>query len=48
MDVERKDGSRGLVVPVLRQAETMDFRAFHEAYEALVEKARSSLTAAQA
>ena len=25
VDVERKDGSRGLVVPVLRQAEAMDF-----------------------
>jgi 2-oxoglutarate dehydrogenase E1 component len=42
VDVERKDGSRGLVVPVLKQAETMDFAAFHAAYETLVEKARSN------
>ncbi|HEX9165279.1 MAG TPA: multifunctional oxoglutarate decarboxylase/oxoglutarate dehydrogenase thiamine pyrophosphate-binding subunit/dihydrolipoyllysine-residue succinyltransferase subunit [Gemmatimonadales bacterium] len=42
VDVERKDGSRGLVVPVLKEAETMDFAAFHRAYETLVEKARTS------
>jgi 2-oxoglutarate dehydrogenase E1 component len=41
VDVERKDGSRGLVVPVLK-AETMDFAAFHRAYETLVEKARTN------
>jgi 2-oxoglutarate dehydrogenase E1 component len=42
VDVQRKDGSRGLVVPVIKRAETMDFAAFHAAYEALVEKARSN------
>ncbi|HXF95537.1 MAG TPA: multifunctional oxoglutarate decarboxylase/oxoglutarate dehydrogenase thiamine pyrophosphate-binding subunit/dihydrolipoyllysine-residue succinyltransferase subunit, partial [Gemmatimonadales bacterium] len=42
VDVERKDGTRGLVVPVIKGADRMDFRAFHEAYEALVEKARSN------
>ncbi len=42
VDVERKDGSRGLVVPVIKRAETMDFAAFHAAYEGLVEKARSN------
>jgi len=42
VDVEKKDGSRALVVPVIRHAETMDFAAFHAAYEALVEKARSN------
>ena len=42
VDVTRKDGSRGLVVPVIRHAETMDFAAFHAAYEALVEKARTN------
>ncbi|HEX6105917.1 MAG TPA: multifunctional oxoglutarate decarboxylase/oxoglutarate dehydrogenase thiamine pyrophosphate-binding subunit/dihydrolipoyllysine-residue succinyltransferase subunit [Gemmatimonadales bacterium] len=42
VDVQRKDGSRGLVVPVIKRAETMDFAAFHAAYEALVEKARTS------
>ncbi|MGH7584632.1 MAG: 2-oxo acid dehydrogenase subunit E2, partial [Gemmatimonadales bacterium] len=42
VDVERKDGSRGLVVPVIKDAETMDFAAFHAAYEDLVAKARDS------
>jgi multifunctional 2-oxoglutarate metabolism enzyme len=42
VDVERKDGSRALVVPVIKHAEAMDFAAFHTAYETLVEKARSN------
>jgi len=42
VDVEKKDGSRALVVPVIKHAETMDFAAFHGAYEALVEKARTN------
>ncbi len=42
VDVQRKDGSRGLVVPVIKRADTMDFNAFHAAYEALVEKARTN------
>ena len=42
VDVERKDGSRALVVPVVKHAEAMDFAAFHAAYEALVEKARTN------
>ncbi|MGH7521235.1 MAG: multifunctional oxoglutarate decarboxylase/oxoglutarate dehydrogenase thiamine pyrophosphate-binding subunit/dihydrolipoyllysine-residue succinyltransferase subunit [Gemmatimonadales bacterium] len=42
VDVEKKDGSRALVVPVIKHAEAMDFAAFHGAYEALVEKARSN------
>ena len=42
VDVEKKDGSRALVVPVIKHAEAMDFAAFHAAYEALVEKARSN------
>ncbi len=42
VDVQRKDGSRGLVVPVIKHAEALDFAAFHAAYEALVEKARSN------
>ncbi|MBA3319664.1 MAG: multifunctional oxoglutarate decarboxylase/oxoglutarate dehydrogenase thiamine pyrophosphate-binding subunit/dihydrolipoyllysine-residue succinyltransferase subunit, partial [Gemmatimonadales bacterium] len=42
VDVQRKDGSRGLVVPVIKRAETMDFAAFHAAYESLVEKARTN------
>ncbi|OLC89812.1 MAG: hypothetical protein AUI86_00245 [Gemmatimonadetes bacterium 13_1_40CM_3_66_12] len=42
VDVEKKDGSRALVVPVIKHAETMDFATFHAAYEALVEKARTN------
>src|SRR5213075_407096 len=42
VDVERKDGSRALVVPVIKHAEGMDFAAFHAAYEALAEKARTN------
>jgi 2-oxoglutarate dehydrogenase E1 component len=42
VDVQRKDGSRGLVVPVIKRADTMDFASFHGAYEALVEKARTN------
>jgi 2-oxoglutarate dehydrogenase E1 component len=42
VDVERKDGSRGLVVPVLRHAERMSFAEFHREYELLVEKARAN------
>ncbi len=40
VDVERKDGSRALVVPVIKHAEAMDFAAFRAAYESLVERAR--------
>src|SRR5437867_2741354 len=42
VDVEKKDGSRALVVPVIKHAEGMDFAAFHAAYEILVEKARTN------
>jgi len=40
VDVERKDGSRGLVVPVLKRADTLAFAEFLAAYEAIVDKAR--------
>lgn len=42
VDVERKDGTRGLVVPVIKHADRLDFAAFHATYEALVEKARTN------
>src|SRR5437899_6305246 len=42
VDVEKKDGSRALVVPVIKHAEGMDFAAFHAAYETIVEKARTN------
>src|SRR3989454_1864986 len=42
VDVERKDGTRGLVVPVIKRADQMDFATFHSTYETLVEKARTN------
>jgi len=42
VDVERKDGSRGLVVPVIRDAQARSFADFHATYESLVEKARGN------
>src|SRR6266513_3101197 len=42
VDVEKKDGSHALVVPVIKHAEAMDFAAFHATYETLVEKARTN------
>src|SRR5213595_798678 len=40
VDVEKKDGSHALVVPVIKHAEGMDFATFHATYETLVDKAR--------
>jgi 2-oxoglutarate decarboxylase len=46
VDVEKKDGSRTLMVPVIQNAAHMPFERFLAAYDALVEKARTnSLTA---
>src|SRR5947209_15738308 len=46
VDVEREDGGRTLMVPVIRDAGRLSFTEFLEAYNALVEKARSgTLTA---
>jgi multifunctional 2-oxoglutarate metabolism enzyme len=42
VDVERKDGSRFLVVPVITGADGMDFAGYHARYEELVEKARTN------
>ncbi|HXE45737.1 MAG TPA: multifunctional oxoglutarate decarboxylase/oxoglutarate dehydrogenase thiamine pyrophosphate-binding subunit/dihydrolipoyllysine-residue succinyltransferase subunit [Conexibacter sp.] len=42
VDVEKKDGSRTLMVPVIRGADALDFKAFLAAYDALVEKARTN------
>ena len=42
VDVERKDGSRGLVVPVLKHAEHLAYPEFQAAYDAIVEKARTN------
>ena len=42
VDVERKDGRRSLVVPVIKQVNSMTFGAFHEEYERLVAGARTN------
>jgi multifunctional 2-oxoglutarate metabolism enzyme len=42
VDVEKKDGSRTLMVPVIRDADALDFKGFLAAYDALVEKARTN------
>jgi 2-oxoglutarate dehydrogenase E1 component len=42
VDVERKDGTRSLLVPVIRDAGRLGFARFLEAYDALVEKARTN------
>jgi 2-oxoglutarate dehydrogenase E1 component len=38
VDVQRSDGTRNLLVPVIRDADTLDFRGFLLAYEDLVRK----------
>ncbi|MGH9419677.1 MAG: 2-oxo acid dehydrogenase subunit E2, partial [Thermoanaerobaculia bacterium] len=40
IDVERKDGTRSLLVPNVKRAQTMDFAAFLKAYNDVVRKAR--------
>src|SRR5438445_2371390 len=42
IDVERKDGSRSLLVPNVKRAQTMDFAQFLKAYNDVVRKARSN------
>jgi multifunctional 2-oxoglutarate metabolism enzyme len=46
VDVEKKDGSRTLMVPVIRDAGRLPFGAFLDAYNALVEKARTNTLSA--
>jgi 2-oxoglutarate dehydrogenase E1 component len=42
VDVEKKDGSRTLMVPVITDAGSRSFDAFLDSYDALVEKARTN------
>ena len=42
MDVEKQDGTRTLMVPVIRDAARLPFERFLAAYDALVEKARTN------
>ncbi|MFL5890693.1 MAG: multifunctional oxoglutarate decarboxylase/oxoglutarate dehydrogenase thiamine pyrophosphate-binding subunit/dihydrolipoyllysine-residue succinyltransferase subunit, partial [Solirubrobacteraceae bacterium] len=46
VDVEKKDGSRTLMVPVIRDAGRKSFRDFKAAYDALVDKARTNTLSA--
>jgi 2-oxoglutarate dehydrogenase E1 component len=41
VDVERKDGSRSLMVPVVRSAERLGFRGFVDAYQDIVGRTRA-------
>ncbi len=42
VDVEKPDGSRSLIVPCIRDADTLDFRGFHAAYQEVIRKVRSN------
>jgi len=42
VDTERKDGTRTLVVPVIRNAGALEFAAFRDKYEELVTRAREN------
>ncbi len=42
VDVGKSDGSRTLVVPVLRDADTLDFAGFHAAYEEVIRKVKTN------
>jgi 2-oxoglutarate dehydrogenase E1 component len=42
VDQQKADGSRSLIVPVIKEAETMTFSAFVDAYEELIQKVRTS------
>jgi len=47
VDVEKKDGTRTLMVPVIRNAGRLPFAEFLSAYNALVEKARTNTLTAE-
>jgi 2-oxoglutarate dehydrogenase E1 component len=42
VDVARSDGSRSLLVPVVKDADTLDFKAFVVAYEELIRKVHTN------
>jgi 2-oxoglutarate dehydrogenase E1 component len=42
VDVERSDGSRSLMVPCIKGADSLDFRGFHGYYEDLITKTREN------
>ncbi len=42
VDVEKKDGSRALMVPCIKAADKLDFAGFHRNYEELISKTREN------
>jgi 2-oxoglutarate dehydrogenase E1 component len=42
IDQQKSDGSRTLLVPNIKRADTLDFAAFHAAYEDLIRRARTN------
>ena len=42
VDLEKSDGSRTLLVPVIKDADTLDFRGFWGSYEDVIRKVRSN------
>src|SRR5690606_16434073 len=42
VDVEKADGSRTLLVPCIKDADTLDFAEFHARYEELIRKVRTN------
>ncbi|MBK5221857.1 MAG: multifunctional oxoglutarate decarboxylase/oxoglutarate dehydrogenase thiamine pyrophosphate-binding subunit/dihydrolipoyllysine-residue succinyltransferase subunit [Acidimicrobiia bacterium] len=42
VDIEKSDGSRTLMVPCVKDADTLDFAGFHAAYEDLIRKVRTN------
>jgi multifunctional 2-oxoglutarate metabolism enzyme len=42
VDVERSDGSRSLMVPCIKAADSLDFKDFHGYYEELITKTREN------
>src|SRR3954449_4585190 len=46
VDVEKKDGSRTLMVPVIRDAGRLNFRDFKAAFDGLIDKARTNTLSA--
>ena len=42
IDMQKPDGTRTLLVPNVKRADTLDFAGFHAAYEDLIRRARSN------
>jgi 2-oxoglutarate dehydrogenase E1 component len=41
VDIERKDGTRSLIVPNIKKAGKMNFKEFCDSYDILIEKAKT-------